>query len=122
MLFSGYICNERYLKNVNLHKEATNQSLNQKSRCFYIGAFFLSRTKSGSCTVCTDFDAKAGLLVIATLTHTAYQHFHLLGYISSRKLDGWNSDAFKTYRSTAHVADKVNVVVVVLSTGAVVFA
>ena len=22
-----------------LHKEATNQSLNQKSRCFYIGAF-----------------------------------------------------------------------------------
>jgi len=28
------------------HKEATNQSLNQKSRCFYIGAFFFLRACS----------------------------------------------------------------------------
>ena len=29
-----------------VHKEATNQSLNQKSRCFYIGAFSFYRTFS----------------------------------------------------------------------------
>ena len=43
MLFSGYICNHyqicRVIQHHSQHKEATNQSLNQKSRCFYIGAF-----------------------------------------------------------------------------------
>jgi len=43
MLFSGYICNRQLDMSGDAshfsHKEATNQSLNQKSRCFYIGAF-----------------------------------------------------------------------------------
>ena len=34
-----YICNKRENK---LFKIATNQSLNQKSRCFHIGAFFFN--------------------------------------------------------------------------------
>jgi hypothetical protein len=45
ILFSGYICNntkiKRQRRNELAYKIATNQSLNQKSRCFYIGAFFL---------------------------------------------------------------------------------
>gem|GEM_PF-5986967 len=44
MLFSGYICKYRFEKCNSLHKEATNQSLNQKSRCFYIGAFCFQAT------------------------------------------------------------------------------
>jgi hypothetical protein len=43
MLLNGYICNDRNrtvrMKPIRHYKEATNQSLNQKSRCFYIGAF-----------------------------------------------------------------------------------
>jgi hypothetical protein len=107
-----------FVDNPRLHKEATNQSLNQKSRCFYIGAFFFSGAgQSPARAMCAQT-----LFSVATLTHTAYQHFNLLGYISTREFDGWDSDSFKTYRSTAYVADEVNVVVVVLSTGTVVFA
>lgn len=46
MLFNGYICCEHVNKfgweAIRIYKRATNQSLNQKSRCFYIGAFVLA--------------------------------------------------------------------------------
>jgi hypothetical protein len=59
--------------------------------------------------------------MVAALTHSADKHFHLLGYISPRKFDGWDGDVFQAYRSTACVTNKVNVIVMVLSTGTVVF-
>jgi hypothetical protein len=59
MLFSGYICKESFEKCQReisvLHKEATNQSLNQKSRCFYIGAFVFEPDSARA--LCTDFMA-----------------------------------------------------------------
>ncbi len=87
------------------HKEATNQSLNQKSRCFYIGAF--------------SFNA---ILMVATLAHAADQHLHLFDHIPPWKFDRRDSYIFKAYRSAACVTNKVNVIIMVLPTGTVVFA
>ena len=38
LITGSYICKQLDIKQ--FFKIATNQSLNQKSRCFYIGAFF----------------------------------------------------------------------------------
>src|ERR1700722_15662850 len=59
--------------------------------------------------------------MIAALTHSADKHFHLLGYIPPRKFDRRDGDVFQAYRSTACVTNKVNVIVMVLPTGTVVF-
>ena len=66
--------------------------------------------------------AQTLMSLVATLTHAAYQHFHLLRHISSGKFDGRNGDIFKTYRSTACVANEVNMIVMMLSTRTIVFA
>ena len=123
MLFSGYICNDTlsnkcFVGNHVCIKKLLIRALTKSpgvstSGLSFFGAGLRPARASHALTL---------MSVIATLTHAAYHHFHLLGYISSRKVDGWDSDAFKTYRSTAYVANKVNVVVMVLSTGTVVFA
>ena len=60
--------------------------------------------------------------LIATSAHSADEHFHLFGYISTGELDGRHGHAFKTNSRAACVANKVNVIIMVLSTGTVVFA
>ena len=110
MLFSGYICNERFKRSSGAsrlrYKEATNQSLNQKSRCFYIGAFVFSAGFSIS-------------MRRAAFTHATHEHFHLLYDITSRQLDVWNDNIFQAYGVAAVVANEVNMIIPVFSTGTI---
>jgi hypothetical protein len=108
-------------KNVNLHKEATNQSLNQKSRCFYIGALFFRDTSLCAAFLCR-LCAAIHHSLITTLAHTADQHLYLLAHISTRQLDRRNRNSFETNSVATCIAYKVNMIVMMLSTGTVVFA
>ena len=112
MLFSGYICLSD-LKNVGGRRRLNIKKLLIRALTKSPGvstsglSFFAGLSLLDSC---------AAALMVATLTHSADQHFDLLGHISSGKFDGWDGDVFQAYRSTACVTNKVNVIVMVLST------
>jgi hypothetical protein len=90
------------------HKEATNQSLNQKSRCFYIGAF--------------SFYPLQLLLSVTAPAHAADQHLYLLTDISARQLYRRDRHLFETNRITTDVANEVHMIIAVMPTGTFVFA
>jgi hypothetical protein len=57
----------------------------------------------------------------AAFTHATHEHFYLLYDIAARQLYTGNNDFLKANGITATVANKVNMVIPVLSTGTVVF-
>ncbi len=59
--------------------------------------------------------------MIATLADTADKHFHLLSSISPGKFYSGNHYIFEACRIAATVTDKMNMVILVKSTGTVVF-
>ena len=60
--------------------------------------------------------------MIAALTDTADEHFHLLRHISPRELDGGHDDIFETDRSAAACTNEMDMIITVAPTGTIVFA
>ena len=57
----------------------------------------------------------------AAFTHPTHEHFYLLHNIAARQFYGRNDDFLKANSITATVANKVDMVIPVLSSGTVVF-
>lgn len=58
---------------------------------------------------------------VAAFTHATHEHFYLLHDIAAWQLDAGDNDTFQAHGVTATVANKVDVIIPVLSTGTVVF-
>jgi hypothetical protein len=122
MLFSGYICATSDLKFAGVvkhlsDKEATNQSLNQKSRCFYIGAFFFMKRPQpfralSAQTLC--------LTTTTALADAADKYFYLLDRISTGKFYRRNDHLFQARRVAALVTNKMNMIIPVMTLGALI--
>ncbi len=116
MLFSGYICKERFEKcrrNFSVYiKKLLIRALTKSPGVSTSGLSYLCYTRYLSDTpVFYDFP----VLVIATLTHTADQHIHLFAHITTRQLDARYRHAFQTNRVATGIANEVNMVIVMLS-------
>jgi len=58
----------------------------------------------------------------AAFAHAANEHFYLLYDIAARQFDRGHDDLFEAYGIAAGVANKVYMIIAVLSAGTVIFA
>jgi hypothetical protein len=57
----------------------------------------------------------------AALADAAHEHCYLLHYVAARQPDGGDDDILKAYGIPAGVADKVHMIIPVVSSGAIIF-
>jgi hypothetical protein len=106
---------------IRIYKIATNQSLNQKSRCFYIGAFVFL-TPSVSDRPGPGASPPRHSLSTASLTHAGNDDLRLLTDKTTRKPDRGYRRVFETHRISAVMTYKMNMIVPVPARGTVVAA
>jgi hypothetical protein len=102
---------------IRIYKRATNQSLNQKSRCFYIGAFFF--TLSAVFVLFSRLPVFP-FLTVTPFTHTAHNHLHLRGGKSFWQPDSGDRDIFQAHRIATGIAYEMDMIIAVMTGGTIV--